>query len=329
MAIARIFLFLSIIRFAFAAPAVVREVHEIHKVHVNVADVAEDWTCTSQKRWGPWLTNAKDQKSVRSIPAPQRLQDLTELDSVPSGPASSTGLRPVSRDDSTPRSSLSSPNYSPIQWLPDQHLTSSPEYSQPSWLSTDYSPSASSTSTDNSHRSVLKSHRSDSDNSHPSSSRPPRPTELETEDFLSQPIPRDPPRDPPSPAEFETQDFIGQLSSGPSPLPESGPSHPPEPETKNFIGQLGLGPPPLPEPRPSHPPEPETKDFIGQLGPGPPPLPEPETKDFLSQFDSGPSPLAEPEVKDFLGLFLSGRLMRRNSGSGVANLAQEWQATID
>src|SRR6266566_6064345 len=92
IAISRIFLFLSIVSFALAAPVVVREMHE---VHVNVVDVAEDGTAISQtrKRWdsGPWddrLVNAMDQISA---PITLLLPDLdhSELHS----PRSSTRLK--------------------------------------------------------------------------------------------------------------------------------------------------------------------------------------------------------------------------------------------
>lgn len=54
MTFARVFLILSIINFAQAAPALVQEVH---KVHVDVMHVAEDGRV---KRWEPWLTNVAD-----------------------------------------------------------------------------------------------------------------------------------------------------------------------------------------------------------------------------------------------------------------------------
>jgi hypothetical protein len=140
MAIVRIFLFLSIVRFALAAPVVVREVH---KVHVNVVDVqAEDGTATSLKRWEPWddrLTNAadSDQTSVPTIPAPRRLQVLQDLDhfprsstesnSAPSSPASSIGPHPRSPGESPP----------PFYWSPPS--ASSPPESD-DFSSTDHSP---------------------------------------------------------------------------------------------------------------------------------------------------------------------------------------------
>lgn len=130
-----------------------------------------------------------------------------------------------------------------------------------------------------------------------SSSQPPHPTEYETKDFRSHPDAPGPSQDAPSPAESEAQDFLGQLSSGPSPLSKSGPSHLLEPGTKDLIGQVGHVRPPLPDPRQSH-------------------LPELKTNNIPSQW-AITSP--EPEVKDFLGLFFSGKLKRRNSGSGVAN----------
>src|SRR6266566_1790361 len=135
MAFARIFLILSIINFARAAPVVVRRVHE---VHLNVVGVAEDGTVTSQKQWNPgprddWVANAADQTSAPTTP---RLPDLdhsglhspmspTRLNNAPSSSTLSTGPQPRSKDGSPPPSS-SSPNYSPIPWVPDKPLTSSP-----------------------------------------------------------------------------------------------------------------------------------------------------------------------------------------------------------
>jgi hypothetical protein len=78
MAIARIFLFLSIVRFTLAAPIVVRRVHE---VHVDVVDGTEDGAAASQKRWEPWdnwLTNAAPR-----ISALRQLQDLQDFDHLP------------------------------------------------------------------------------------------------------------------------------------------------------------------------------------------------------------------------------------------------------
>src|SRR5580698_264674 len=87
MAIALIFLLQSIVRFALAAPIVVRQ------VHVNVVDVAEDGA--------PTLTNTADQTGVPTIPAPQQLQDLdhftrssAESNSAPSSPGSTDDSHP-------------------------------------------------------------------------------------------------------------------------------------------------------------------------------------------------------------------------------------------
>jgi hypothetical protein len=72
---ARIFLILSIINFARAAPIVIRGAHE---VHLNMVDAAEDGTAASQKQWdsGPrddWLANAADQTSAPTTPPVARL----------------------------------------------------------------------------------------------------------------------------------------------------------------------------------------------------------------------------------------------------------------
>jgi hypothetical protein len=279
MAISRIFLCLSIVGFALAAPVVVRGMHE---VHVNVADVTEDGTATSQKRWDDWLANAADQTSALTAP---RLYD-SELhnprpskrpNNAPSSSALSTGPHRRVEDD-TPQPSSWSPDYSPIPWSPGQTLPSSPEYPRPTSLSTDYSPPPS---TDNSRPPspdysppssppLTGPHQFTDD--HPLSiSDPPvpaLPTEPETKDFLSQ---LDPPRAPPSPAWPETKDFLSQLD------PPRDPPSPSEPET--------------------------TKDFLSQLGPG----------------SSQASHSTESETKDFLSHFFKGKFKRRISGSGAVN----------
>ena len=155
MAITRIFLFLSIVRFATAAPIVDRRVHE---VHVNVADESEDGsaTVTLQKRWerwDDWLTSAKDQTSLPTISALRPLQDSVHLprssaesNSASSSPAPSTGSpsrsphyfppsgSPPTGHSPTPASNLDhSPASNPGHALPSAHLgrTPTPGYSGP------------------------------------------------------------------------------------------------------------------------------------------------------------------------------------------------------
>jgi hypothetical protein len=258
MTFARIFLILSIINFARAAPVVVRRVHE---VHVNVVDVAEDGTATSEKRWdsGPsddWLANAADQTSVPTAPRLSALdhsglQSSTRLNNAPSSSALLTGPHPrwdgplplgsrASSPDSSGSNQLSannprppSPDFSWPSELPANNpRPPSPDFSWPSQL-----PAASP--------NYPPPHQSADDHSL-SSSEPARPTTPKTKDLLSQ---LNPSQDPPSPAEPETKDFLNQLGSGPS--------HLAEPETKDFLGQLGSGP--------SHVAEPETKDFLDLL----------------------------------------------------------------
>ena len=100
MAIARIFLFLSIVNFSLAPPVLVRQVHELR---ANVVDVAEEGTATSQNWWDDWLANAADQASVPTTP---QFLDLGHLglhnprsNSVPSSSAMSTGPHPSSKGD--------------------------------------------------------------------------------------------------------------------------------------------------------------------------------------------------------------------------------------
>ncbi|KAN0118479.1 hypothetical protein V8E52_005209 [Russula decolorans] len=227
MTFARIFLILSIINSARAAPAVVRRVHE---VHVNVADVAEDGTAASQKRWDSepkdeWLVNTADQTSA---PTASWLPDLdhsglhsprssTRLNNAPSSSALSTG--PHSRSPPpTPGSSSDSSN--PYFSWPDQLLAKnarppSPEFSWPNYLPAN-------------------------------NPRPPSP-----EFSWPNQLPANNPP-PPSP-EF----------SWPSQLPANNP-RPPSPDF-SWPNQLPANNPRPPSSEPPRPTEPETKDFLSQL----------------------------------------------------------------
>ena len=174
MSFSRIFIILSIINFARAAPVIVRGVYE---AHVNEVDVAEHGTATLQKRWdsGPrhdWLSApTAPQLPDLNDSGLQRPRSSTRSDNAPSSSALSTGPHPRLKDDSP--ASSASPVYSPIPWVPDQSVTSSPDYSpRPRDKSV---PGSSSTGP---HQPT---------GGHPlSSSEPPRPTEPETKDFLSQ-----------------------------------------------------------------------------------------------------------------------------------------------
>ena len=156
MTFARIFLILSLIKFARAAPVVARGVHE---VRVNAVDVAEDGTATSQKRWdsGPrddWLAlaNMADQTSAPTAPqlpdlvhsesGPHSPRSSTRLSNAPSSSALSTGPHPRSKEGIPPPSSRS-PNYSPIP-KPDQSFTSSPKFALPRGWSATAGPSGPS-----------------------------------------------------------------------------------------------------------------------------------------------------------------------------------------
>jgi hypothetical protein len=136
MTFAPIFLILSIINFARAAPVVVRRVHEVHEVHVNVVGVAEDGTATSQKRRDDWLAYSADQTSA---PTTSRLPDFdhsgqpvdspgssTRSNNAPSSSALSTGPHPRSKDGSPPPSSGSPNSLIPGDYLPSSTLATHP-----------------------------------------------------------------------------------------------------------------------------------------------------------------------------------------------------------
>ena len=232
MIFTRIFLILSIINFARAAPALVREVHE---VRVDV-DVAEDGRA---KRWEPWArfvtTSAADPSRVLTIPA-RGLQYYHPYGVYPpTDPASSesTDYSPPGSSESTDLPlppALPSPNYSPNSWLADDsHLrsSSSPEYSpesesSPSSWSISYSP-PSSWSKDHSEYSSPSS--GSTDYSPPSS------------------WPTDPPPPQPLPVTPTTGPLTGpHQSTDGHPPPSPGPPNPAEsvsePTSEDFLDKL-------------------------------------------------------------------------------------------
>ena len=320
------FLFLSIVNFAFGAPVV-------HEIHVNVADVAEDRAAASQKQRDVWLANAQDQTST---PKTLRLPDLGPRSSRRSNNAwssseLSTGPHPRMEGDSRPGSW--SPEYSPIAWVPEQSLTPSPEYSLPSSLSlTDYSPQSStdyslpSSPNYSPPGSPHNPHPSSPDYSPPGSPHNPIPSspDYSPPGSIHNSLPSSPDYSPPGsthnshplspdntqsssvgthlsnlpssllnsePTELESMDFLSQ------PDPSRDPQQPTEPELMDFLSQ------PDPSRDPSSHAEPMTVDFLGQLGdlsryPSSPA--EPETVDFLSQLGDSSRDPAEPETKDFI-----------------------------
>ena len=331
--IARTFLFLSIVKFALAAPVEVREVHE---VHLNVVDVAEGGTATPQKRWdsGPWddhLANAAHQTSGPTIPQFPYMdhsglyssRSSTKSNNAPSSSALSTGPHPRPRAGTPPPSSPpasawpsnypSSPEpipgdisessweskgyYSPIT-LSDYSGKSSPPPSTPSWLAAENphppSPQPSSES-------------SSTDNSPNRVSEP-----VSSLDYYYY---------PPSSSSTGPHQSLDEHS-----ISSSEPPRPPEPKTQDFIGRLGLTEGQSNPSNPSDSAEASANDLHNQLAPPPRPT-VPETTNFLSQISSesaGPSTVAdlEHETKDVLGQFLKGKIKRRISGSAV-NSAQE------
>ena len=253
MTFARIFLILSIINFARAAPVVVRGVHE---VHVNVVDVAEDGAATSQKPWDSgrrdWLANAADETSSPTTPRSPDLdhsglhgpRSSTRLNNAPPSSALSTGPHPRSKDGSPPPSSgPASPlaDYSwPSQVQANDPRPPSPDYStnqlQPHPPSPDYS-SGSQFQSDSSRPSTPDSSwasQLQADNPRPSSPYFLSPSRLPAGNSL--PRPNSPSESTgsnqpeyPRPTELETKDFLSQLLHPVS-------SHPTEPETKDFLG---------------------------------------------------------------------------------------------
>ena len=310
--IARIFLFLSIVRFVLAAPVVVREVHGMH---VNVVGVAEDGAATSQKRWDDWLANVADHTRAPTTPR-QPDSDRSGLHSPrsstnnapssgSSGSALSTGPHPRPRADSPPR-------------LPD-HPAPHVNYVSSSSTST-------GTGNDLPTSPTLPLMNDEPSTASSSTNEPP-----ETKDISSQ------------------LRLVGSKSrpAGPETELSLGPSHPAGPEAELILrpshpagpgAELSLGPShpvhpemDLPGPGSSHPvhPEPEVQPETSHsgLGSGPSHLAEPEmTKNFLDQMGSesaGPSHVADLklETKEVLGLFLKGKFKRRISGSGAVNSA--------
>jgi hypothetical protein len=299
MTFSRIFLILSIINFALAAPVAVRGVHEAHEVHANVVDVADDRAATSQKRWDDWLAHTGDETSAPMTPLFLDLDHSglhsprasTGSNSAPSSPSPSTGSHPYTDDSSSPSSGASSDFSRPNQLPANNPHPSSSEFSWPDQLHPDTSlpPSPGFSWSD----------QLQANNPHPSSSEFSWPDQLHPDTSLS-----------PSPG-FSWSDQLQAKNS----LPPS-PDYPPS-SSKS--------------PRPT---EPETKDLLSQPGPSrnpslPPSPAVPETMDPLSQLGPGPSHPAESESMDFLDLLLKGRIKRRTYGPDAVNSAQESQAPID
>ncbi len=151
--VARIFLVLSIVIFARAAPAVL--VREMHEVHIDVVNIAEDGIAASQKRWEPrcnWLTNAADQASTPTAPGLPDLNPSWELPR-PHSPRSTASTRDDTRPNYSPplnrlptRPPPPNPDYSPPSSWSAGSSPSSPDYSPPgSWLTDNSPPSSSST----------------------------------------------------------------------------------------------------------------------------------------------------------------------------------------
>jgi hypothetical protein len=240
MTFSRIFLILSIINFALAAPVAVRGVHEAHEVHANVVDVADDRAATSQKRWDDWLAHTGDETSAPMTPLFLDLDHSglhsprasTGSNSAPSSPSPSTGSHPYTDDSSSPSSGASSDFSRPNQLPANNPHPSSSEFSWPDQLhpDTSLSPSPGFSWSD---QLQAKNSLPPSPDYPPSSSKSPRPTEPETKDLLSQPGPSRNPSLPPSPAVPETMDPLSQL--GP------GPSHPAESESMDFLDLLLKG----------------------------------------------------------------------------------------
>jgi hypothetical protein len=294
MTFTRIFLILSIINFARAAPVVVRGAHE---VHVNVVDVAEDGTARSQKRWdsGPrddWLANAADQTSAPTTP---RLADLdhsglhsprssTRSNNAPSSSALSTGPHPRSKDDSPPPSSWS-PNYPPIPDYSLESWTDSPHPPRPyfsweSWLLADNSLPPSPDYSLPSSTLADSSHPPRPDNSHPlspgyspsssSSTDHSPPSLLSTDHPLPPPL-------PPSPGYSASNSWLADESHSPSswspdypPPSSSSTDHalsPSLPSTSGLHQSTDGYPPPSPEqPNPAvSESESESSDLLDKL----------------------------------------------------------------
>ena len=353
MTIARILLFLSIVRFGFAAPVAVREVHE---VHVNVVDVAKDGTATSQKRTEPWddcLTNAVDKTAVLMTPAPRHLQDSpdlnyspwssTEFNSVLPSPALSARSRPRS-----PGPGSTDDSHPPYYWSPPSVSSTGDSPPSPRPGSTDDSPpSPRPGSTDDSHPPYYWSPPSVSS----TGDSPPSPRPGSTDDS------------PPSPRPGSTDDSHPPYYWSPPPASLTGDSPPLTPQhlwvppstlftdspppfywsppsassSEDALSTSSHGSPtehsPPPSPPPSLPPPPHPDNSLPSSSPtllhhstddhpqssSEPPRPtDPLAKDFPDQ--SGSSNPAESEVTDFLSQVSKGKFKRRISDSGAVNL---------
>jgi hypothetical protein len=126
--VSRIYLVLSIINFALAAPLVTRERHE---VRVDVVDIAKDGTAVSQtpSRWDSrdtWSgSNEKDWKDAS--PGPESSE---EPEPAPNSPWSDSG----SNFNSPPRSSSSTSSIESPSWPPLGPTHAYPPPSWPDWV---------------------------------------------------------------------------------------------------------------------------------------------------------------------------------------------------
>ena len=241
---ARIFLTLSIINFARAAPVVVRGAHD---VHVNV-DGAEDKTATLQKRM----------ESAQTVPLGSDQPWLSQLAPRPPSPESSWPSQLAPGNTHPPNQGFSWPDqlvsktHPPNQdfsW-PDQLAPktppSNPDSSWPShWQLAPGSPHSPNQDFSWPDQLAPKTRPPNPDSSAgphqvaadhpPSSPESPRPTDPETKNFISK-MGTETSQDPPSPAEPKTMDLLSQLGPWQGPHPEQ--SQDPRPETKNFLSQM-------------------------------------------------------------------------------------------
>lgn len=289
MTFARIFLILSLINFARAAPVVIREVQE---VYVNAVDAAEDGSAPSQKPRprDDWLATAAGQTSAPMTPRLPNLghsglhspRSSTRSNNALSSSTLSTGPHPRWKDVYPP-SIPWSPDHSPIPWGPDQAYTPSPDYSPIPWvperplpLSPDNSPP--SLSTDHSPLSIDYSPPDSGSNSWSPEFSPPSSWSTDYSPPNSWSTDHSPPSISYSPPTSWLTDH-----PPPSPLPSSpGWSTAPHQSTDGYPAY----PPPNPE------------------------QPDPAVSESESQFE------------DFLDKLLKGKIRRRISGSGAVDLAQ-------
>ena len=350
MAIARSFLFLSIVRSALAAPVVVRRVHE---VHVNGA---EDRAVTSRMLWEPWvnrLTDAADRPTDHS-PAPAPNPDhpqplprtLTPGYSVANSPLADKPYSPSSwSTDSSPSSWSTDETYSPSSWSTDPLPSPITGYSTPnSWLADDshlpssWSPKFSPSSSWSPNLSPPSSWPQFSPPTDHSPSPAPNPDHL-------------PPSDPDHPLTSPLTSAPG-YSAPNSPLadkPYSLSSWSTDSSSSSWSTDKTYSPSswltdPLPAPNSwladeSHlpsswwpklsPPSWLSSDNSHSASPGHSSDSSPSTVPHQSTDDPPPNPelslanpaesVSKPESEDFLDMLLKGKIRRRISGPGAVN----------